>query len=263
MSGRFTSEQLKKIAMGTMFLDHAAVAIVYSTGLNRMSPLMETIGLAMRLVGRMAFPLYAFMLVQGFMRTGNWKKYVSRMVFFAIVSEIPFNLVLSGNFYCPRGQNTIVTLTIGLICMKMLDVIGQKYKLSWSLAAVSERSSDRDFLNCFVGYVLTVWVAAISMAAAAALRSDYGAGGVFLITLLYLFRYNPAFLPAAGFVGLSGIYGFDYDLFFAWIAFFFISRYNGERGRRMGNFPYVFYPAHLLIVWFVGKVIATFLTAGV
>ena len=261
MSGRLTSEQLKKIAMGTMFLDHAANAVVYGGGLHTWSPLAANIGTAMRLIGRMAFPLYAFLLVQGFLWTRDWKKYISRMVLLAIVSEIPFDLVLSGRFYYPRGQSTIGTLVIGLICLKMLDVIGQIYQLPWSVTADSVRSSDRHFSTLFVGYVITVWVLAISLTAAAVLRSDYGAGGVFLIVLLYIFRYDPALLPIAGVVGLFGIYGFDADLFFAWIAFFFISRYNGERGRRMGFLPYVFYPTHLLALWFVGKTIATIIAA--
>ena len=263
MNGRFTSEQLKKIAMGTMFLDHAAHAVVYGGGLHTWSPLAANIGTAMRLIGRMAFPLYAFLLVQGFLWTRDWKKYVSRMFLFAVVSEIPFDLVLAGEVYYPHGQNTIITLTIGLICMKLLDVLGQKYKLSRSLAAGSGRSSDRDFSTLFVGYVLAAWVMAVSLTAAAVLRSDYGAGGVFLIVLLYIFRHEPAILPVAGGVGLFGIYGFDVDLFFAWIAFFLISRYNGERGRRMGYFPYVFYPTHLLALWFVGKTVATIMAAGV
>ena len=247
--------------MGTMFIDHLAAAVIYRPGLNDMSPLLEMIGLAMRLIGRMAFPLYAFLLVQGFLWTRDWKKYLSRMIGFALLSEIPFNLVLAGELWYLRGQNTIVTLTMGLICLKMLDVIGQKYQLPWSLTAGSERSSDHNFPTLFVGYVLTAWVLVVSLTAAAVLRSDYGAGGVFLIVLLYIFRYDPALLPVAGFVGLFGIYGFDVDLFFAWIAFFFISRYNGERGRRMGFLPYVFYPTHLLALWFVGKTIATIMAA--
>ena len=256
MSGRFTSEQLKKIAMGTMFIDHASAAVIYRHGLDNMSPLLEHIGLAMRLVGRMAFPLYAFLLVQGFLWTRDWKKYVSRMLLFVIVSEVPFDLVLAGKIYYPRGQNTIVTLTVGLICLKMLEVIGQTYQLPWSASAGSEPSSERDFSKRFVGCVLTVWVLAASMAAVSALRSDYGAGGLFLIVLFYLFRYNPVLLPAAGMAGLLMIYGFSTDVFFAWIAIFFISRYNGERGRKMGLLPYIFYPAHLLAVWLAGWLIS-------
>ena len=99
MSGRLTSEKLKILAMGTMLLDHAAAAIIFGSGLNEMSPLVENIGIAMRLIGRMAFPLYAFLLVQGFMWTCDWSRYVVRVALFALISEIPFNLVLTGDLW--------------------------------------------------------------------------------------------------------------------------------------------------------------------
>ena len=239
MSGRFTSEQLKKIAMGTMFIDHAAVAIVYGCGLNTWSPLAENIGLAMRLVGRMAFPLYAFMLVQGFIWTRDWKKYLSRMILFALMAEIPFNMVVSKEICYPHAQNTIFTLTAGLICMKMLEALEQKY-------------GNEKFLRS----ALSVWAVVGSMTVTALFRSDYGAYGVLLIALFYYFRHRPEEQAAAGCAGLLLIYGFSINVLFAWIAIFFISRYNGERGRNMGLLPYIFYPAHLLAVWLAGWLIS-------
>ena len=244
MSGRFTSEQLKKIAMGTMFLDHAAAAVIFGCGLNIWNPLAANIGLAMRLTGRMAFPLYAFLLVQGFMWTRDRTKHIIRIALFALISEIPFDLVLAGKYWYPSSQNTMVTLLIGLICLKMLEVLEQRY------AAKEEIR--------FLGIVLAVWTITVSMIAAGILKSDYGASGVLLIVLFYLFRHRPTDLAAAGMVGTVLIYGFTVDVLFAWIAIFFISRYNGERGRKMGLMPYIFYPAHLLAVWFAGGMISGF-----
>ena len=62
-------------------------------------------------------------------------------------------------------------------------------------------------------------------------------------------------LVAAGCLAAVLIYGFGFEVLFAWIAFFFISRYNGERGRKLGLMPYVFYPVHLLAVWLVSIII--------
>ena len=240
MSGRLTSGQLKMIAMGTMFIDHAAAAIIFGSGLNEMSPLVENIGIAMRLVGRMAFPLYAFLLVQGFMWTRDWSRYVTRMSVFALISEIPFNLMVAGEIWYSRAQNTIVTLLIGLICMKMLE-------------AVSENKSG--FGGKILGISLAVWTIAAAMFAAELLRTDYGALGVLLIVVLYTFRHRPSELVVAGCLATALIYGFSMEVLLAWIAFFFISRYNGERGRKLGLMPYVFYPVHLLVVWLVGAII--------
>ena len=239
MSGRFTSEQLKKIAMGTMFIDHAAVAIIYGCGLNDWSPLAANIGLAMRLVGRMAFPLYAFMLVQGFMWTRDWKKYLLRVVLFAFVSEIPFNLALSNKIWYSNTQNTMMTLALGLVCMKMLEVLEQKYK-------------DEKIMSLALG----AWVVVGAMIIATLFKIDGGAFGLLLVVLFYFFRHRPAEQAAAGCAGLLLIYGFSVSVLFAWIAIFFISRYNGERGRKMGLLPYIFYPAHLLAVWLAGWLIS-------
>ena len=242
MSGRLTSEKLKILAMGTMLLDHAAAAIIFGSGLNEMSPLVENIGIAMRLIGRMAFPLYAFLLVQGFMWTRDWSRYVVRVALFALISEIPFNLVLTGDLWYSRAQNTMMTMLIGLICMRMLNTLEKKFCKS----TVSEK---------FLGSVLAIWSVAVSMVAAELMHTDYGAMGILLVVVLFVFRYRPAELVAAGCLAAVLIYGFGFEVLFAWIAFFFISRYNGERGRKLGLMPYVFYPVHLLAVWLAGAVI--------
>ena len=242
MSGRLTSEKLKILAMGTMLLDHAAAVIIFGSGLNETSPLVENIGIAMRLIGRMAFPLYAFLLVQGFMWTRDWSHYVVRVALFALISEIPFNLVLTGDLWYSRAQNTMVTMLIGLICMRMLGTLEKRFWKS-------------DFNEKFLGSILALWSVAVSMVVAELLHTDYGAAGVLLIVVLFLFRYRPAELVAAGCLAAVLIYGFGFEVLFAWIAFFFISRYNGERGRKLGLMPYVFYPLHLLAVWLTGEVI--------
>ena len=243
MSGRFTSEKLKILAMGTMFLDHAAASIIFGSGLNQVSPLVENIGIAMRLVGRMAFPLYAFLLVQGFLWTRDWNRYVARIALFALVSEVPFNLMLTGEMWYSRAQNTIVTLLLGLICMKMLETLEKQF-------------GKADIGGKCLGLVLAFWSVVATMFTTEMLSSDYGAMGLLLIVVLYVFRYRPAEQTAAGCVVLALIYGFGVEVLFAWIAFFFISRYNGERGRKLGLVPYVFYPVHLLLVWLAGAVVA-------
>lgn len=105
-------------------------------------------------------------------------------------------------------------------------------------------------------FALVPWVVAASMFVAEILRGDYGAQGILLIVVLYVFRHRPVEQMAAGCLALVLIYGFGLEVVFAWIAIFLISRYNGERGRKLGLLPYVFYPAHLLVVWLAGVLIA-------
>lgn len=265
-----------------MFLDHAAVTLIYNHGLDEVSPLLENIGLAMRLIGRMAFPLYAFLLVQGFMWTRDWKKYAARVAVFALVSEIPFDLAVAGEMWYSRAQNTIFVLLIGLICMKMLEALEQQFGLGIGMSerflkseTGNERRSERersisqgrhrgndtlvesrnDIGGKVLGSALAIWVTATAMFVAEFLRGDYGALGVLLIAVLYVFRHRPAEQLGFGCMTLLMIYNFSLYTLFAWIAFFFINRYNGERGRKLGLMPYVFYPAHLLVVWLAGVVI--------
>ena len=75
----------------------------------------------MRLAGRVAFPLYGFFLVQGFFHTGDWGRYMKRMVLLALVSEIPFNLICSGRPMYPV-QNTLVTLSISLLALSLIHI---------------------------------------------------------------------------------------------------------------------------------------------
>lgn len=237
MCGRYTSEQLKKIAMGTMFLDHAAVALIYNRGLDVVTPLFGMIGLAMRLVGRMAFPLYAFLLVQGFLYTKDWKRHVTRVAVFALISEIPYNLVVSGNIWNPETQSTMLTMCIGLLCMR---------GIAWS-----ETRNPK-----YMSVIFTGMIALLGMALAEVLHADYGAYGILLLLIFYLFRYRLVWQMGAGCVVLLFMYNFNLYGWAAWIAFFFINRYNGERGRKLGLLPYVFYPVHLMILFAAGVLLA-------
>ena len=92
------------------------------------------------------------------------------------------------------------------------------------------------------------------MAAAGLLNSDYGPLGVLFILILYFYNGNFQAQSLAGGAVLILLEGIVWGGF-GCIAFFFISRYNGARGRRLGYLPYVFYPAHLLIIYFIGVLI--------
>lgn len=224
--------------MGTMFIDHAAVALIYGTGLNEVNIYYETIGLAMRLIGRMAFPLYAFLLVQGFLWTRDQKKYMGRVAVFAILSEIPYDLVAFGTFWDWNRQNTMLTMLLGLLCMSAIQRIETR---QWKSPEGS------GFTKC----VIAVMTGAAGMLAAAFFCVDYGALGILLILVFYLFRFRPVEQWFGGCLVLYLMY-FGIYAIAAWIAIFLISRYNGERGKKMGYLPYAFYPVHLILLWFTG-----------
>lgn len=234
MKTRFTSFDLKIIAMGTMAIDHMAVAWIYLYGYGA-DPVWSKVGTAMRLVGRVAFPLYAFLLVQGFLHTGNWASYLRRLLGFSVLSEIPFNLVVSGRLFWPELQNTLVLFVIGLLCLK-------------GLSACLE--GDGRLKNT----PAAVLIMAGGMALAEILRADYGAFGILFILAMYWFRYCPKermMWGAAAMILSEGVFNGGA----ACTAFFLLNRYNGERGKDLGYFPYLFYPAHLLILYGAGVMI--------
>lgn len=236
---------LKLIAIFTMLIDHIGaivlariliekgmMTILMSGDLNAMVAwITENATLyyaysIMRMIGRLGFPIFAFLLVEGFQRTGNVKRYVLRLGAFALISEIPFDLALSGQFMELSYQNVFFTLFIGLLTMVGFDAI--EYK-PWNKAL--------KILLCGV-------VLAAGMTLAQILKTDYAAIGVACIMVLYIFRRKKVMQIAAGAVA------------FLWeitapLAFIPIGFYNGKRGLKMKYVFYVFYPAHLLILYLI------------
>ena len=236
---------LKMIAVVTMLIDHvAAVLLVKMLILNGTWELtgysdsrvlniltlehmnMVKIYQLMRDIGRIAFPIYCFLLVEGFMRTRNVKKYLGRMLLFAFISEIPFNLAFTGKIFYRDYQNVMFTLFWGLLAMYVSQIV--------------ELKADKWFVKWFL--TALIWLAAAG--GAEVMLTDYGAKGVGCICVLYLLRY------VKGLQLLGGALAFIWE-FPAPVSFAFISLYNGEKGRSMKHFFYGFYPVHLLVLYLV------------
>lgn len=136
---------LKGLAAATMVVDHVGVVLLPQLWL-------------LRCVGRLAFPIYAFFLAQGFRYTKSRAKYLARLAGFALLSEIPFDYMVYGQAFVWQGQNVMFTLTLALLALACLEKGGW-----WTTGAVA----------CCL--------------AAEALRTDYGSFGVLLpVTSFYL-----------------------------------------------------------------------------
>lgn len=236
---------LKMIAVVTMLIDHvAAVLLVKMLILNGTWELtgysdsrvlniltLEHMNMVkmyqlMRDIGRIAFPIYCFLLVEGFMRTRNVKKYLGRMLLFAFISEIPFNLAFTGKIFYRDYQNVMFTLFWGLLAMYVSQIV--------------ELKEDKWFVKWFL--TALIWLAAAG--GAEVMLTDYGAKGVGCICVLYLLRY------VKGLQLLGGALAFTWE-FPAPVSFAFVALYNGEKGRSMKHFFYGFYPVHLLVLYLV------------
>lgn len=211
-----TGGMLKWIAIVTMFIDHFAEIFVYVLP----SPKYYLI---LRTIGRLAFPIFCFLLVEGFLHTKNIKKYVIRLGIFSFISEIPFNLAVSGRYLFASHQNVFFTLWIGLIVLIFL----KKYKEDVVIEIIAI------FIGCFL---------------ATFLKTDYEAIGILIIVSFYLLREKKIVLTITMVLlnGLSNIIQLAGAL--ALIPIFF---YNGKRGRQPKYFFYAFYPIHLFLLYFV------------
>lgn len=176
-----------------------------------------------QLLGGLAIPVFAFLLVEGFLHTRNYKAYLIRMAGFALLSEIPFDFAMSGRLFDWTGQNLLVTLTIGLIMLyglKLFDA-GKWVKLLIVFAAV-------------------LW----SML----MRTQFGVCMVLLMAVYYLMRDHKARLWIGGVVSLMYVTGP--------VSNFVLKRYNHQRGEQPNKYLfYILYPLHLLILGMITRCI--------
>ena len=211
-----TSSDLKWIAIISMLVDHFAVAIYAN-----MADYQFDIYRVMRGIGRIAFPIYCFLLVEGFCHTHDVKRYISRCFLFAVISEIPFDLAVHGARVYPEGQNVFFTLAIGLCTLYAISVCERR-----GLSIISSALC-----------VLT------GAGAAQLLETDYHYMGVLCIVLFYyLQRFDKVQRTVLGAV-MVGVAEPK-----AAIAFLPIYLYNGERGMKLKYFFYWVYPVHLLVL---------------
>lgn len=222
---------LKLIAMITMFIDHMAAILLPSDSASY---------LICRYIGRLAFPIFCFLLVEGFEHTHNVKRYMARLGIFALLSEIPFDLAFSDKslkYGFLLHQNVFFTLFIGLVVIWVMRII--RIKLSQNTNVIRFLSSLLQgvvvMIGCFTAYFL---------------YTDYDYKGVFLIVAFYVFRKRKVILTLAVLL-INQIFGMVIQLF-ATASMVLIWWYNGKRGPQ-GNkyFFYFFYPAHILFLYLI------------
>lgn len=213
-----------------MLIDHTGLALC---GNNQV----------MRSVGRLAFPVFAFFVAEGIRHTSDVRRYMVRMAVLAVLSEIPFDLAIYGSFCDMQSQNVFFTLLLGLFAVTALSSHRR-------LTSGGEDAGDMSRLEYVLGRH-RIEAVLFSLLAAELIRSDYGAAGVLVIILFYVF--TP--LTAAGCVCLTALDGLIYFSVFgsrelyALLSIIPIAMYSGERGRaRLKYAFYLFYPVHLLII---------------
>lgn len=218
---------LKGIAAALMLTDHVGAILLPEVPV-------------LRCVGRLAFPIFAFFIAEGYAHTRDFGRYFRRLAILTVVSEIPFNLE-NGAVFDPARQNVLFTFCLALLTLRGLEALGR------------ERGFGR-WAGC--GLVL-----AAGFAAGDLLRTDYGGWGVVTVALLYLCRdgkYAKLWLllamAAVNGLGMGSltmpVFGGEMPIqIFAVAALPVIWLYNGQAGPKgLRRAFYVFYPAHLLVL---------------
>lgn len=243
MENRFkpetTSFSLHIMAMAFMLCDHLWGTSVVSSDL-------------FTCIGRLAFPIYAFLIVEGYFHTRSLKKYVHRLLLFAVISEIPFNLVTGGSIFYPLHQNVLWSFLISIGLIHWNERV--KGKRGWKRILVGIAT----FCIAYIGGIITF--------------VDYYQAGILMVLAFYCFRggkwwHYLAQLICMWYINcqMLGGFGYVFELFgaehfvpqqaLALLALIPIWLYRGRQGyhsKMLQWIYYLFYPLHLLILGMIG-----------
>ncbi len=235
--GGLTSDILKILAVIFMVLDHLWATIV--SGNDWMTYL-----------GRLTFPIFAFQIAEGYIHTSNVKKYILRLLIFAAVSEIPFNLFYGGSWFYPYHQNVIFTLLLGLLAIVLIDK-ARKDKTAKTITK-SVLLLIPVSLGAFIGF------------------PDYGFWGYLTVIMFYLFRDFPfawvlqlismillhLVLPEGQQI-IVELFGKTYEIalqgfaVFSLIPIWLYGGKKGKGGKVLQYGFYAFYPVHMIILYLI------------
>lgn len=235
--GGLTSNMLRVFAVIFMLSDH-----IWATYMS--------FGDWMTYVGRMAFPIFAFQIAEGFAHTSSFKKYALRLLGFAVISEIPFNLFYSSRLFNPYHQNVLFTLLLGLLAVSVIDNI-KKNKTAKNIS------------------LSVLWLLLITITSVIGFV-DYGFLGVLTVVMFYIFKNFPfAWVLQLVAIVLINIVFFEGQVLiveilgktfeipyqgFAVFALIPIWLYGGKKGKSskvMQYGFYAFYPIHMLILYLI------------
>ncbi len=236
---------LKLIAVVSMLIDHTGLVLFRGTAYYN----------GMRIVGRLAFPVFCFLLAEGVLHTRNKWRYVIGLVLFACLSEVPFDFATGLG---AERMNVFWTLAVGAVLLCICEYPATR-NLPWLL------QMGLQCILCIPACLL-----------AHIMRTDYSGAGVLLIFGLYMTKIHalelkrripPLYqtlpperiLPPVWNAGFILLYYYGKTEMYAAFSSIFLWFYNGKRGPSLGKYGkyafYIFYPAHLLVLYFLQRIL--------
>lgn len=217
-----TNTRLKWIAIMTMLIDHM--------GVNFFQDMM-----IFRYIGRLSFPIFAFLVTEGVLHTRNVKKYILRLIVFGIVSEIPYDLMRSGKLIDFSHQNIFFTLALGVIAIEGYKYI-DKIKPHFTFVFVYALAFLAEFLRLDYGMFGILIIFFISYG------KTLNARALYLVFINFLYALALFMVSPAAFYQIIGC-----------LSAILIVMYNGEKGKGVKYLFYGIYPVHLLIFYVIEK----------
>ena len=199
-----------------------------------MAMALVTVALVFKIVETCAAPLFAFLLVEGFQRTSSFEKYLVRIGAVALISELPYNLAYSGKLLDLNSRNPVFGL---FICLVMLFFYGRYVDKGIKNTALKAMITVAAFLWCLM------------------LHIDQGICLVVMVAMLWFARSKSNVRAVLGFSSAMICTIFDMYYIGSCLSFIMLHRYNEERGEQNEKLNYAFYPAALLVIGIVAKLI--------
>ena len=210
---------LKIIAVATMLIDHSGYLIFGGFSF-------------MNYIGRLAFPIFAFLITEGYLYTSNLKKYFFRLLTFAIIAQVPYMLLFPSD---EISLNILFTLALGLLSLTVYDKVKNKY----------------------LGFIFVILCSVL----AHFLHFDYGWFGIAIIFIFYILKKQKLYMNMLFIFTtlINYIYFFaktlriEYMLIFLFctLSLIPINLYNGKKGKNIKYFLYIFYPLHLIVLYLI------------
>jgi len=243
-----SQEGLKLIACITMLIDHIGYEVVYALYCSAQMPgtvqMLYRLYYLCRIVGRIALPIYAFLLVEGVQKTRDPIRYGLRLLIGAVLAEIPFDLMVSGRLFGPN-QSVMMTLFLGYIAVLAME---RCRNLAWKPVVMIPFAVLAELLNTDYGWSGVVLVAIFDLSRYMAGKNLIRVGAMVILFHMMngkVFYFGNLSLPMQVFGVLSMV---------------FIAAYDGRKVTRSKAVQwafYLFYPVHMLILWAVARMIQT------
>lgn len=216
--------KLKLIAMISMLADHVNKSLIYPY-LTSNRGFLAFVSNLFDIIGRIAFPLFCFFVVEGYFKSRNRRKYLLYLLLFGVISEVPFDMFTTASFFNMNWNNVMFTLALVLVTVWIIDILKGK---------MQDRAK-------VLWYIVSLLIVAFMCIVSVYLSLDYEHHAILIGYFFYLFHDVRALAVPFGY---ASMYTEPWSL----LGFGLTLTYNDERGKQNKLLNYCFYPAHMLIL---------------